>query len=91
MLCGHCMHPNTHKCAGVQHSFEFGEHRATLAAIVGTGYGSTERGKQLLRLHAADIVSTIKAKCGDDVLRQIEVALAVKQRLTGALQGGLGT
>ena len=67
---------------GVGIAFDF-EHRAALERIVGAGYEHTESGSRLLRLHAQEVVQLIQKKGGDDMLRHIELASAVKQRLTG--------
>ena len=58
------------------------EHKALLEQVVGKGYGATESGKRLLRMHAADIVEHIKQKGGDDILRHMELARAVHERLS---------
>ena len=68
---------------GLGTEFEFGEHRASLVEIVGAGYEHTESGKRLLRLHRAGIVQAIEKKAGSDTLRQLELAAAVKQHITG--------
>lgn len=58
------------------------QHKALLTEAVGTGYGSTESGKRLLRMHAAEIVGHIQQKAGDDTLKQMELGKAVHQRLS---------
>jgi hypothetical protein len=62
--------------------FEFGSHRSIIDEIVGKGYGHTESGERLLRMHAQEVVELILKKAGKDVLKQIELAAAVKDRLT---------
>ena len=62
--------------------FEFSSHRSIIDEIVGKGYGHTDSGERLLRMHAQEVVELILKKAGDDVLKQIELAAAVKDRLT---------
>jgi regulator of replication initiation timing len=62
--------------------FEFSSHRSIIDEIVGKGYGHTESGERLLRMHAQEVVELILKKAGEDVLKQIELAAAVKDRLT---------
>ena len=62
--------------------FEFSSHRSIIDEIVGKGYGHTESGERLLRMHAQEVVELILKKAGEDVLKQIELAAAVKNRLT---------
>ena len=62
--------------------FEFSSHRSIIDEIVGKGYGHTESGERLLRMHAQEAVELILKKAGEDVLKQIELAAAVKDRLT---------
>ena len=63
--------------------FEFSSHRSIIDEIVGKGYGHTESGERLLRMHAQEVVELILKKAGEDVpvLKQIELAAAVKDRL----------
>ena len=62
--------------------FEFSSHRSIIDEIVGKGYGHTESDERLLRMHAQEVVELILKKAGEDVLKQIELAAAVKDRLT---------
>ena len=62
--------------------FEFSSHRSIIDEIVGKGYGHTFSGERLLRMHAQEVVELILKKAGEDVLKQIELAAAVKDRLT---------
>ena len=62
--------------------FEFSSHRSIIDEIVGKGYGHTDSGERLLRMHAQEVVELILKKAGEDVLKQIELAAAVKDRLT---------
>jgi hypothetical protein len=55
-------------------------HRSIIDEIVGKGYGHTESGERLLRMHAQEVVELILKKAGKDVLKQIELAAAVKDR-----------
>ena len=58
------------------------EHKALLEQVVCKGYGATESGELLLRMHAADIVDHIKQKGGEDILPHVELARAVHKRLS---------
>ena len=64
--------------------FEFSSHRSIIDEIVGKGYGHTESDERLLRMHAqeSEVVELILKKAGEDVLKEIELAAAVKDRLT---------
>jgi len=62
--------------------FEFSSHRSIIDELVGKGYGHTLSGERLLRMHAQEVVELILKKAGEDVLKQIELAAAVKDRLT---------
>ena len=62
--------------------FEFSSRRSIVDEIVGKGYGHTESGERLLRMHAQEVVELILKKACEDVLKQIELAAAVKDRLT---------
>ncbi len=62
--------------------FEFSSHRSIIDEIVGKGYGHTESGERLSRMHAQEVVELILKKAGKDVLKQIELAAAVKHGLT---------
>ena len=55
-------------------------HRSIIDEIVGKGYGHTESGERLSRMHAREVVELILKKAGKDVLKQIELAAAVKDR-----------
>ena len=65
-----------------EEDFEFSSHRSIIDEIVGKGYGHTLSGERLLRMHAQEVVELILKKAGEDVLKQIELAAAVKDRLT---------
>ena len=58
--------------------FEFSSHRSIIDELVGKGYGHTLSGERLLRMHAQEVVELILKKAGEDVLKQIELAAAVK-------------
>ena len=58
------------------------QQRSIIDEIVGKGYGHTESGERLLRMHVQEVVELILKKTGEDVLKQIELAAAVKDRLT---------
>ena len=58
------------------------EHKALLEQVVCKGYGATESGELLLRMHAADIVDHIKQKGGEEILPHVELARAVHKRLS---------
>jgi hypothetical protein len=60
------------------------DHRAILKAIVGNGYEHDESGRRLLRNHAAAIVEQIEGKAKGDLLKQMQLAEAVKRRLPPA-------
>jgi hypothetical protein len=60
------------------------DHRAILTAIVGNGYEHDESGRRLLRNHAAAIVEQIEGKAKGDLLKQMQLAEAVKRRLSPA-------
>ena len=60
------------------------DHKAILKAIVGKGYANDESGRHLLRKHAAAIVEKIQAKAKGDLLGQMQLAEAVKRRLSPA-------
>jgi hypothetical protein len=62
--------------------FEFSSHRSIVDEIVGKGYGHTESGERLLRMYVQEVVELILKKAGEGVLEQIELAAAVKDRLT---------
>jgi hypothetical protein len=62
--------------------FEFSSHRSIIDEIVGKGYGHTESGERLLRMHAQEVVELILKKAGEDLLKQIELSAEVKDRLT---------
>jgi hypothetical protein len=61
--------------------FDFSSHRSIIEEIVGKGYGHTDSGERLLRMHAQEVVELILKKAGKDVLKPIELAAAVKDRL----------
>jgi hypothetical protein len=58
------------------------DHEGILKAIVGNGYAHDESGRRLLRKHAAAIVEKIEDKANGDLLRQMQLAEAVKRRLS---------
>ena len=60
------------------------DHQAILKAIVGNGYAHDESGRRLLRMHAAAIVEKIQATAKGDLLGQMQLAEAVKRRLSPA-------
>ena len=60
------------------------DHRAILKAIVGNGYEHDESGRRLLRNHAAAIVGQVEGKAKGDLLKQMQLAEAVKRRLPPA-------
>ena len=60
------------------------DHTAILMAIVGKGYAHDESGRHLLRKHAAAIVENIQENAKGDVLGQMQLAEAVKRRLSPA-------
>jgi prefoldin subunit 5 len=60
------------------------DHQAILKAIVGNGYKHDESGRRLLRMHAAAIVEKIQATAKGDLLGQMQLAEAVKRRLSPA-------
>jgi len=60
------------------------DHKAILKAIVGNGYAHDESGRRLLRMHAAAIVEKIQATAKGDLLGQMQLAEAVKRRLSPA-------
>ena len=60
------------------------DHKAILKAIVGKGYANDESGRHLLRKHAAAIVEKIQEKAKGDLLGQMQLAEAVKRRLSPA-------
>ncbi len=61
---------------------KFSSQRSIVDEIVGKGYSHTESGERLLHMHAQEVVELILKKAGEDVLKQIELAAAVKVRLT---------
>jgi len=60
------------------------DHKAILKAIVGNGYAHDESGRRLLRMLAAAIVEKIQATAKGDLLGQMQLAEAVKRRLSPA-------
>jgi hypothetical protein len=60
------------------------DHRAILKAIVGNGYEHYESGRRLLRNHAAAIVEQIEGQAKGDLLKQMQLAEAVKRLLSPA-------